>query len=65
MLSIRQIISQVHGGHLRIPAFQYGFVWDPESMAFLMDRNNHYGDPRGSGGAEDVAALRQRGKARW
>ena len=37
MISIRQIIGQVHGGHLRIPAFQRGFVWDPESVAFLMD----------------------------
>ena len=37
MLSIRQVISQVNGGHLRIPAFQRGFVWDAESVAFLMD----------------------------
>ncbi|QWF80129.1 GmrSD restriction endonuclease domain-containing protein [Amycolatopsis sp. CA-230715] len=36
-LSIREIISRVTSGRLRIPAFQRGFVWDAERVAFLMD----------------------------
>lgn len=35
--SIREIINQVSNGNLRIPAFQRGFVWDADSVAFLMD----------------------------
>lgn len=35
--SIREIINQVSHGNLRIPAFQRGFVWDADSVAFLMD----------------------------
>jgi uncharacterized protein DUF262 len=34
---IRKIIDQVIGGQLRIPAFQRGFVWDAERVAYLMD----------------------------
>jgi hypothetical protein len=36
-LSIRRIIEQVTSGAIRIPAFQRGFVWDAERVAFLMD----------------------------
>lgn len=36
-LSIRDILNQISKGNLRIPAFQRGFVWDAESVAFLMD----------------------------
>lgn len=34
---IRRIIEHVMSGSLRIPAFQRGFVWDAERVAFLMD----------------------------
>ncbi len=36
-LSIRKIIEQVTSGAIRIPAFQRGFVWDAEHVAYLMD----------------------------
>lgn len=36
-LSIREIIERVTSGRLRIPAFQRGFVWDAERVAYLMD----------------------------
>lgn len=36
-LSIRDIITKITEGVIRIPAFQRGFVWDSESVAFLMD----------------------------
>ena len=36
-LSIREILEQVHRGQIRIPAFQRGFVWEPERVAYLMD----------------------------
>ena len=36
-LSIRKVIEQVTSGGIRIPAFQRGFVWDAEHVAFLMD----------------------------
>lgn len=36
-LTIRQIIERVTSGRLRIPAFQRGFVWDAERVAYLMD----------------------------
>lgn len=36
-LTIRQIIEQVEGGQIRIPAFQRGFVWEPDRVAHLMD----------------------------
>lgn len=35
--SIRQILNNITEGNLRIPAFQRGFVWDADSVAFLMD----------------------------
>jgi hypothetical protein len=37
MLSIRQVIERVSAGQLRVPAFQRGFVWDTERVAYLMD----------------------------
>ena len=36
-LSIRDVITQVTAGQLRIPAFQRGFVWDADNVAYLMD----------------------------
>lgn len=36
-LSIRKIIEEVLSGAIRIPAFQRGFVWDAERVAYLMD----------------------------
>ena len=36
-LSIRDILEQVSRGQIRIPAFQRGFVWEPERVAYLMD----------------------------
>lgn len=36
-LSIREIIDMVTRGQIRIPAFQRGFVWDPERVGYLMD----------------------------
>lgn len=36
-LSVRDIITKVKDGVIRIPAFQRGFVWDSDSIAFLMD----------------------------
>ena len=35
--SIRDVLNQISKGNLRIPAFQRGFVWDSDSVAFLMD----------------------------
>ena len=35
--SIRKIVDKISSGEVRIPAFQRGFVWEPESVAFLMD----------------------------
>jgi len=36
-LSIREILEQVTRGQIRIPAFQRGFVWEPDRVAYLMD----------------------------
>ncbi len=36
-LSIRDILEQVRKGQIRIPAFQRGFVWEPDRVAYLMD----------------------------
>jgi hypothetical protein len=36
-LTIRRILENVHNGTIRIPAFQRGFVWDAERVAYLMD----------------------------
>jgi Protein of unknown function DUF262 len=37
VVSIRQAIERVTAGQLRVPAFQRGFVWDIERVAYLMD----------------------------
>jgi uncharacterized protein with ParB-like and HNH nuclease domain len=36
-LTIREILDLVPRGQVRIPAFQRGFVWDSDQVAFLMD----------------------------
>lgn len=36
-LTIRKILEQVSNGTIRVPAFQRGFVWDAERVAYLMD----------------------------
>jgi hypothetical protein len=36
-LTIREILDQIPRGQVRIPAFQRGFVWEPERVAYLMD----------------------------
>jgi hypothetical protein len=36
-LTIRKILDLIPRGQIRVPAFQRGFVWDPEMVAFLMD----------------------------
>jgi len=36
-LSIRKVIERITSGSIRIPAFQRGFVWDAERVAYLMD----------------------------
>lgn len=36
-LTIREILDSVYRGQIRIPAFQRGFVWDPDRVAFLID----------------------------
>ena len=35
--NIRKIMVDVESGQLRIPAFQRGFVWEPDRVAFFMD----------------------------
>lgn len=34
---IRQIVDRITSGDIRIPAFQRGYVWEPEQAAFLLD----------------------------
>ena len=46
-LTIREILDLVPRGQIRVPAFQRGFVWDPEMVAFLMD-SIYKGYPFGS-----------------
>lgn len=36
-ITIRQIIDRVNNGDIRIPAFQRGYVWKPDQVAFLLD----------------------------
>lgn len=36
-LTIREILDLVPRGQIRVPAFQRGFVWDSDQVAFLMD----------------------------
>ncbi len=46
-ISIRKLIDSVSAGTIRIPAFQRGFVWDGERVAFFMD-SLYKGYPFGS-----------------
>ena len=46
-LSIREILDTVLRGQIRIPAFQRGFVWEPDRVAYLMD-SIYKGFPFGS-----------------
>jgi hypothetical protein len=46
-LPIRKAIARILEGRIRIPAFQRGFVWDPERVAFFMD-SIYRGFPFGS-----------------
>ena len=36
-LTIRKLIERISSGDIRIPAFQRGFVWTPDQVAFLLD----------------------------
>lgn len=45
--SIRETLDSVYRGQVRIPAFQRGFVWDPDRVAFLID-SIYKGYPFGS-----------------
>lgn len=36
-LTIRKLIERVSSGDIRIPAFQRGFVWNSDQVAFLLD----------------------------
>lgn len=36
-LTIRELVELIQRGQIRIPAFQRGFVWLPERVAYLMD----------------------------
>lgn len=44
---IEEIVGKLKRGELRIPAFQRGFVWSPDDVAFLMD-SVYKGYPFGS-----------------
>jgi uncharacterized protein with ParB-like and HNH nuclease domain len=46
-LSIDDALSSLLGGRIRIPAFQRGFVWDADRVAFFMD-SLYKGYPFGS-----------------
>lgn len=46
-LTIRDVISYFENGQIRIPAFQRGFIWEPERVAHLMD-SIYKGYPFGS-----------------
>lgn len=45
--TIREIVEAVYRGQIRIPAFQRGFVWDPDRVSFLID-SIYKGYPFGS-----------------
>jgi len=45
--TIREIIESVYRGQIRIPAFQRGFIWEPDRVAFLID-SIYKGYPFGS-----------------
>lgn len=46
-LTIRKILEDIGRGTIRIPAFQRGFVWDAETVAYFMD-SLYKGYPFGS-----------------
>jgi hypothetical protein len=46
-LTIREILDTILRGQIRIPAFQRGFVWEPDRVAYLMD-SIYKGFPFGS-----------------
>lgn len=46
-VSIRSLVEQVQQGQVRVPAFQRGFVWDADRIAYLMD-SIYKGYPFGS-----------------
>lgn len=46
-MSIRSVMDKVVAGTIRVPAFQRGFVWDGERVAFFMD-SLYKGYPFGS-----------------
>lgn len=46
-LSIEDAINSLLGGRIRVPAFQRGFVWDTDRVAFFMD-SVYKGYPFGS-----------------
>ncbi|MFI7190641.1 DUF262 domain-containing protein [Nocardia nova] len=46
-LTVRKILEGVSNGTIRVPAFQRGFVWDAERVAYLMD-SIYKGYPFGS-----------------
>jgi uncharacterized protein with ParB-like and HNH nuclease domain len=46
-ISLRKIVERTLDGEIRIPAFQRGFVWTPDGVAFLMD-SIYRGYPIGS-----------------
>lgn len=45
--TIRELIDAILRGQIRIPAFQRGFVWEPDRVAYLMD-SIYKGYPFGS-----------------
>ncbi len=47
MLMIRQILDNIVKGTIRVPAFQRGFVWDADAVAYFMD-SLYKGYPVGS-----------------
>jgi hypothetical protein len=36
-LTVREILDSVYRGQIRIPAFQRGFIWEADRVAFLID----------------------------
>jgi hypothetical protein len=36
-LTIRKVLDEILAGRIRVPAFQRGFVWDADRVAYLMD----------------------------
>lgn len=36
-ITIREVVEQIESGQIRVPAFQRGFVWEPERVAQFID----------------------------